>query len=103
MEAIMQETWGDRYINLRAMLSDREILEDAGVELQESDLEEMAEGIVPQAVRTDGVHYTEIGYAILADAVYHRLNELGYLDDVNEVASKYTRRWTWLQMVKGIF
>ena len=100
METFMENTWGDRYINLREVLSDEETLADAGIIVTEEDRRQMAEGLVPDCVRVDGVHYTVTGYSIVADTVYNRMTELGYLDEVNQLAFDYSKRWGWIQEIK---
>ena len=103
MEAIMEETWGDRYINLREVLSDEDILTSAGITVTDEDRRQMAEGLVPDCVRVDEVHYTVTGYSIVADAVYNRMTELGYFDEVNQMAERYSKKWGWIQEIKNAF
>ena len=102
LETLMYEYWGDRYINLREILSDKDILESHGIVLTEKDLEDMEQGIVPQAVRSDHVHYTAAGYAIVAEVVYEKMLELGYLTEVMEEANSYASRWGWIQKIKDL-
>lgn len=78
LDEAMEEHWGEHYLNLREYLSGQGIY-DAGLKPSSSDLEQMKQGIVPDIIRTDKVHYKEVGYQVLGKFLYQRMQELGYL------------------------
>lgn len=79
LEEAMEDHWGEHYINLREYLSGQGIY-DAKLKPTSSDLEQMKQGIVPDIIRTDKVHYTEKGYQVLGKLLYQRMQELGYFE-----------------------
>ena len=79
LDKAMEDHWGEHYINLREYLSGQGIY-DAKLKPTSSDLEQMKQGIVPDIIRTDKVHYTEKGYQVLGKLLYQRMQELGYLE-----------------------
>jgi len=78
LDEAMEEHWGEHFLNLREYLSGQGIY-DAGLKPSSSDLEQMKQGIVPDIIRTDKVHYKEVGYQVLGKFLYQRMQELGYL------------------------
>lgn len=78
LDEAMEDHWGDHYINLREYLSGQGIY-DANLKPTSSDLEQMKQGIVPDIIRTDKVHYTEKGYQVLGKLLYQRMQELEYV------------------------
>lgn len=74
----LQEHWGKHFINLREYFSGQGVY-DAGFKPKSSDLEQMKEGIVPDIIRTDAVHYKMEGYQVLGKYIYQRMIELGYI------------------------
>lgn len=97
IDKAMLEAYGDRYINLREIFCDEENLRKVGVVLSDADKKQMAEGIVPDCMRTDEIHYTEAGYRLLSQVVYDKIIELGYLDDIDEIAEDYNSKWKLLR------
>ncbi len=88
LEKVMQEEYGDKYVNLREYLSGS-AARNAGVQLTAEDEEQMAAGIVPQALRVDAVHLNKQGYTMIGNVVYERMKQLGYFDSVIKIREKY--------------
>lgn len=81
LEERMQEEYGECYINLREYLSTQGPY-DAKIELSDTDLAEMRDGKIPDCLLSDGLHFKPVGYQLIADIVYDRMQELGYFDEV---------------------
>lgn len=82
MEELMQAKYGQRYINMRAYLSNRNTLENAGVEVTQTDLEKIAVGALPTSLwrdSSDYVHMNSKGYEIIANKIYQTMQSLGFL------------------------
>lgn len=77
LEKKMQYEFGERYINIRKYLVEYG-LTDAGLTATDNDTSQIAQGLVPESLRADAVHFTEAGYASIAKAVYSRGKYLGY-------------------------
>ena len=92
LEQRMQETYGEHYINLREYMSTAGP-ETAGVTITETDRLQMAQGIVPDCLRSDNVHYNKEGYELVAKLVYERLQELGYYDGIVDATEQYSSLW----------
>lgn len=88
LEARMQEEYGERYINLREYLSSQGPY-DAKVTLSDTDLDEMKDGRIPDCLLSDGLHFKPVGYQLIADIVYDRMQELGYFDEVMDRVEQY--------------
>ena len=54
-------------------------LQDAGITPTAQDLIDISNGVVPSSLRADAVHFTADGYTILAQQVYNKLEQLGWL------------------------
>lgn len=77
LEKKMQAEFGERYINMRTYLVEYGLV-DAGLSATSNDEAQIAQGLVPESLRADSVHFTELGYASIAKAVYARGQYLGY-------------------------
>ena len=75
----MSERFGDNFIDLRAELSKEEVLTEAGITPTSEDLTAIANGQVPPSLLTDGTHFIDAGYKKIAELVYDKLKELGYI------------------------
>ena len=93
LEEAMCNIYGDKFINLRELLCDEDILTGAGVEVTEADRLQMEEGMVPDCIRTDDTHYTATGYKLLEEAIYDRMKELGYFDELDIPADEFNDKW----------
>ena len=51
-----------------------------GVELNAADVKLIDKGVVPEAIRSDGVHFNATGYTIIGNIIYQRIIELGYIE-----------------------
>ncbi len=91
LEEKMETAYDDKYINLRDYLS-TEGPYDADVKITEEDLKQMSMGQVPDCLLSDGIHFNKEGYRLIAKAVYERMHELGYFDEVLEAAELYGKR-----------
>lgn len=85
LELAMEEEYGRNYVNLREFLTGDRILEFVP-ELSEEDRESLAKGEVPQCLRAEGdmVHLNEHGYEMIGNAVFERMMELGFYDEVKD-------------------
>lgn len=81
LEEVMQNAWGDKYINLREYLA-TDGLNDAGLSPTEEDLAAIAEGSTPPSLLSDTVHFNSTGYELVGRKIFERMNELGYFDEV---------------------
>ena len=79
LEAAMAEAWGNRFVNLREYLS-AEGLADAGLTPTEEDAADMERGAIPASLRTGETQLTDKGYDLVAQLVYERLQQLGFLE-----------------------
>lgn len=89
MEALMQETFGDKYINLREYMC-TDAFTDSGLTPTQFDEPYISEGTVPVSFRysADNGHFNDTGYTILGKIVYQRMDELGYFDEVREALAE---------------
>lgn len=77
-EDAMKNEFGRRFFSLRAYLSQYG-LEDLGIEPTERDLSMMEQGITPQSLLMDSVHYTNDCRALIGQLVYKQLKELNMI------------------------
>ena len=75
----MSERFGDKFIDIRSELSKEEVLIEAGITPTTEDLTAIANGEVPPSLRTDELHFTDAGYKKIAELIYDKLKELGYI------------------------
>lgn len=87
-DAAMQAAYGEKYFNLREYMSVYG-LANAGLTPTAEDELAMAEGIVPSSLRVDPVHFTPKGYETIGNAVYEKLNTLGYFDEAREALANH--------------
>ena len=78
-DSAMQEKWGEHYLNIRKYLCEY-ALDECLENLSEKDVEKCKKGTVPKYLRIDDIHYNDLGYRILAEAVYEKLEKLGYIE-----------------------
>lgn len=82
LEAAMLNEYGDKYLNLRDYLCSDAIY-DAGLTPSNEELEEMEQGIVPESLRKDAIHYNEYSTPLVAKHIMNKLYELGYFDELD--------------------
>lgn len=79
LENAMEETFGNRYINLREYLS-TDAMDDANLTPTAEDKKQMEVGSVPESLRSDKIHLNATGYRLVGELVYKRMNDCGYFD-----------------------
>ena len=72
------EEFGNRCVFIRDYLVEFG-LQDAGITPTAQDLTDISNGVIPTSLRADAVHFTADGYTILAQQVYNKLEQLGWL------------------------
>lgn len=92
LEKVMQEAYGDKYINLREYMSTQAIY-DAGIKPTEEDLARMEEGRVPSSLLADHIHFKAKGYELIGNLVYERMEELGYFTELEDIVKEYGGIW----------
>lgn len=70
--------FGRRFIPIRQYLIEYG-LQDAGITATAQDNIDIANGTVPSSLRSDGVHFKEATYKIVAQQVFNRLTEFGWI------------------------
>ncbi|MFD2961368.1 MULTISPECIES: hypothetical protein [Olivibacter] len=75
LESLMLREFGLRYINLRQYMT-LYGLKDANLTPTPEDITAMAQGMTPPQLLSDGIHFTGIGYQLIAELVYKRMKQL---------------------------
>lgn len=99
LESKLSETYGDKFYNIRENLSNQDILNSYNISLNESDLEKVSNGEIPDSIKMDDIHFNSDGYYILADQIYNKLNQLGYFDEINKSADKFNKHWSFIDKI----
>ena len=76
-ETALREAFGEHFINMRAFMIEYG-LETAGLDPTEQDLDDLANGRVPEQLKDDYTHFNSYGYYAMGAAVYQKGVELGY-------------------------
>ena len=76
LDAALQQEFGDRYVNVRQYMIQNG-LESEGLTATENDRALMAQGFVPESLRSDNVHFNAYGYEALGRLIYQRMVDLG--------------------------
>lgn len=76
--------YGDKFINLRSILTDEKTYAayaaQYSVSLTDTDKAIMAEGRIPTSVlSSDGLHFNKAGYALIGKIIYNKLMTLGFV------------------------
>lgn len=80
MIVLQQEKFGDRFLNMRFLMSNLQSLESIGASLSNDDLADIAVGKIPSSfLRPDALHFNRIGCDYMSKFIYNKLVELGYL------------------------
>ena len=79
LDEAMESQWGEHYINLGKILTNKDVLSSYNVELTEDDLFDIESGIIPDVLLADGVHLNDTGYTIVGDVVFAKLKALDYI------------------------
>lgn len=81
LDTAMEQKFGENFLDVRAFLSSEEAFEQAGITPSESDTAAFSTGAVPPSfLSSDGTHFNDTGYALIAHCVYNKLIALDYLD-----------------------
>ena len=76
----LAEYYGDKFLDFRSYLLSDEAFEAAGIEPTEQDLADIAIGEIPSSFRSDLEHGNEIFNKLLADQLYIKMIDLGYIE-----------------------
>ncbi len=76
-EAALREAFGDHFINMRTYLM-QNALDITGKEANETDIENLLDGRVPDSIKYDYTHLNGYGYYAYGVGVYEKGVELGY-------------------------
>ena len=87
LEEAMVKEYGDKYFNLRDYMA-KHGMQDAGLEPSEEDRIFMLDGRTPNGILSDGVHFKPVGYKLIAQQIYKRMDELGYFNEVREALTQ---------------
>lgn len=87
LEAAMEAEYGDQYINLREYMSSYgidDVNKKLGVAMEatESDKQMIKQGMTPESLLSDTVHFNQYGYELIGYLIYDRMDELGYFEEV---------------------
>lgn len=88
LEEALYETYGDKFLNIREYLSTQGIY-DAGLKPSEEDLSRMEEGMIPTSLLVDHIHFNAVGYRLIGNFMYERMDELGYFDELKDAVDEY--------------
>ena len=92
LENAMNTAFGEKYINLREILS-TEGLAMAGIPPTSEDETQTSLGCVPPSLLYDGIHFNSDGYRVIGQIVYERLLSLGYLDELIDKTDLHIHWW----------
>lgn len=77
-DAVWFSEFGRRFIPIRQYMV-KYGLADAGITPTSQDTTDIANGTVPTSLRIDAVHWNAQGYTILANLLFNRIKELGWI------------------------
>lgn len=86
-EAAMEAEYGSHYINLREYMSSRGISDGkeilgAKISATKRDKQMMGQGMTPESLLSDTVHFNRYGYGLIGHLIYGRMEELGYFEEI---------------------
>jgi hypothetical protein len=81
LEKKFEEAFGCNFFNARLFMLNHGLdyakslgyLENSTSYPTEQDVLDMSEGIIPSTLRTDGIHFTDFGFKVLAEGIYERI------------------------------
>ena len=88
----LSETFGDHFISLQEWMAENGIeyanrYIEAGITPTAEDEKRMEQGITPASLlNEDDLHYTPVGYQVIAYLVYDEMDARGYFDDLKALA-----------------
>lgn len=83
IDSAMTQEFGNQYVSLRKyLISDG--LRDAGLTATKADNDNIKRGAVPESFRSSatGADLNAVGYELVANLVYGRMEQLGYFDEI---------------------
>ena len=85
VEALMSQTFGNRFINLRKYLSG-DAISDAEITPTKHDQEYIKDGKVPPSLRSSehSIELSGKAYELVGKVIYDRMEDLGYFDEVKD-------------------
>ncbi len=87
LELEMEAAFGDKYLNLREYIVQNGLIQ-AGLEASNEDLLAIEEGSVPPSLLSDAIHLNAYGYMIVGSAIYEKMNELGYFENIIKIVEE---------------
>lgn len=84
LERQMASTFGDRYLNIRDYIVSKG-LQMLNITPTDKDSFSISSGSVPPSLLADQVHFNSKGYTVIGTAVYERMSELGYFDEIKSL------------------
>ena len=81
VEKRFKAEFGDHYVSLADYFFSEDALNDAGIEITDEIRAELDAGKCPTVFLADPVHFNAIGYELVGNLVYERMEELGYFDE----------------------
>lgn len=78
---ILEEYWGEHYLDINEYLMSEQVFADYGVELRGLYKKDIHEGYIPRAFLDQGqsLHPNQMGYDIMSKLLAEKIYELGYL------------------------
>lgn len=87
LESLMESTFGDRFINLRELISTKG-LEMLNIKPTSEDVIAMESGSIPPSLLYDDFHLNGKGYDVIGQLVFQQMEQLGYFDSITAMKEK---------------
>ena len=104
IETAMAEHFGEYFINLREIMCDAETVEKIAAEndiiVTDNDYKSMEDGVVPDCMLDDGIHYIPAGYKLMEETIYERMKALGFFDEISEKTDSFNRWWGLAHLIE---
>lgn len=82
MNSALAAEFGDRFIDIWQYMSDQG-MKDAGLELTFDDVKAIEAGLLPISLTDGSSAFNATGYRLIAECIYRKIYELGYMDAIN--------------------
>ena len=82
LEKRFKAEFGDHYVSLADYFFSEQALNDADIEITDEIRAQLDAGKCPTVFLADAVHFNALGYELVGNLVYERMEELGYFDEV---------------------
>ena len=96
LDELLSNTYGNKFLNIREILTDENLLNKYNISLTDKDKEQIAIGRIPDSLRMDDIHFSPDGYYIFADKIFEKIEELGYFNDIDSSVNNFNKRWSML-------